>query len=60
MLLNENPGLGSDAATHYKHGVCYNEKNRIVEAERIFQSIVQNYEVDEYAAKAAEQIQSME
>jgi outer membrane protein assembly factor BamD len=60
MLLNEYPGLGSDAATLYKLGVCYYEMNRIVEAERIFQSIVQNYEGDEYAAKAAEQIQSME
>ena len=59
-LLNEYPGLGSDAATLYKLGVCYFEMNRTVEAERIFQSIVQNYEGDKYAAKAAEQIQSME
>jgi len=60
MLLNEYPGLGADAETLYKLGVCYHEMNRDVEAERVFQSIVQNYEGDEFAEKAAEQIQSMQ
>lgn len=60
MLLNEYPGLGSDAATLFNLGICYFEMNRTDEAERIFQSIVQNYEGDEYAAKAAEKIQSMD
>jgi outer membrane protein assembly factor BamD len=58
MLLNEYPGLGFDAATLYKLGVCYWEMNRKLEAERIFQSIVQNYEGDEYAAKAEKRIES--
>jgi outer membrane protein assembly factor BamD len=56
MLLNEYPGLGFDAATLYKLGSCYWEMNRKLEAERVFQSIVQNYEGDEYAAKAEERI----
>jgi outer membrane protein assembly factor BamD len=60
MLLNEYAGLGADAASLYKLGVCYFEMNRASEAERIFQSIVQNYEGDKYAEKAAKRIQSME
>jgi outer membrane protein assembly factor BamD len=56
MLLNEYPGLGFDAATLYKLGVCYWEMNRKMEAERVFQSIVQNYEGDEHAAKAEKRI----
>jgi outer membrane protein assembly factor BamD len=58
MLLNEYPGLGFDAATLYKLGVCYWEMNRKEEAERIFQSIVQNFESNKYAAKAEERIAS--
>jgi outer membrane protein assembly factor BamD len=58
MLLNEYPGLGNDAATLYWLGVCYWEMNRTDEAERIFQSIVQNYEGDEFAAKAEKRIAS--
>jgi outer membrane protein assembly factor BamD len=58
MLLNEYPGLGFDAATLYKLGVCYWEMNRKEEAERIFQSIVQNFESNEYVAKAEERIAS--
>jgi outer membrane protein assembly factor BamD len=60
MLLNEYPGLGFDAATLYKLGVCYLEMNRRQEAERIFESVVQNYEGTEYAGDAEEQIRSME
>lgn len=60
MLLNEYPGLGFDAATLYKLGVCYWEMNRKVEAERIFQSIVQNFEGTEYAARAEKRIASEE
>ena len=58
MLLNEYPGLGFDAATLYKLGVCYWEMNRKGEAERIFQSIVQNFEGNEFAAKAEKRIAS--
>jgi outer membrane protein assembly factor BamD len=58
MLLNEYPGLGFDAETLYQLGVCYWEMNRKEEAERIFQSIVQNFEGNEFAAKAEERIAS--
>jgi len=58
MLLNEYPGLGFDAETLYQLGVCYWEMNRKQEAERIFQSIVQNFEGNEFAAKAEKRIAS--
>jgi len=58
MLLNEYPGLGFDAETLYQLGVCYWEMNRKEEAERIFQSIVQNFEGNEFAAKAEKRIAS--
>jgi outer membrane protein assembly factor BamD len=60
MLLNEYPGLGFDAETLYRLGVCYWEMNRKQEAERIFQSIVQNFEDNEFAAKAEKRIASEE
>ncbi len=55
-LLNEFPGLGLDAEALYNLGVCYEEMRRIEEAERIFQSIVQNYRDSEFASSAAERI----
>ena len=55
-LLNEYPGLGLDAEALYNLGVCYLEMRRTEEAERIFQSIVQNYRDSEHAAAAAERI----
>jgi outer membrane protein assembly factor BamD len=55
-LLNEYPGLGLDAMALYNLGVCYAEMRRAEEAERIFQSIVQNYRGSEYAELAAIQI----
>ncbi len=54
--LNEYPGLGLDAEALYRLGVCYSHMNRHEEAERIFQSIVQNYRGSEYAELAAIQI----
>jgi outer membrane protein assembly factor BamD len=60
MLLNEYPGLGFDAATLYKLGICYLEMNRGKEAERIFQSILQNYQGDKFAAKAEKHIEASE
>jgi outer membrane protein assembly factor BamD len=60
MLLNEYPGLGFDAATLYKLGECYWAMNRKMEAERIFQSILQNYEGNAYASKAEERIEAGE
>ncbi|HEX9813370.1 MAG TPA: outer membrane protein assembly factor BamD [Myxococcota bacterium] len=55
-LLNEYPGLGLDAEALYNLGVCYAEMRRTEEAERIFQSIVQNYRDSGYAAAAAKRI----
>jgi outer membrane protein assembly factor BamD len=55
-LLNEYPGLGRDAEALFKLGVCYQEMRRTEEAERIFQSIVQNYRDSEYAETAAARI----
>ena len=55
-LLNEYPGLGVDAQALYNLGVCYLEMRRIEEAERIFQSIVQNYRDSEFASAAAGRI----
>jgi outer membrane protein assembly factor BamD len=55
-LLNEYPGLGLDALALYNLGVCYLEMRRFDEAERIFQSIAQNYRDSEYASAAAKRI----
>jgi len=56
MLLNEYPGLGFDEETLYKLGLSYWEMNRTEEAERIFQSIIQNYAGSDYATKAEKRI----
>ncbi|MBW2541891.1 MAG: outer membrane protein assembly factor BamD [Deltaproteobacteria bacterium] len=56
-LLNEYPGLGLDAEALYNLGVCYAAMSRTEEADRIFQSIVQNYRDSEYAAAAAKRIE---
>jgi outer membrane protein assembly factor BamD len=56
MLLNEYPGLGYDEETLYKLGLSYWEMNRKSEAEKIFQSIVQNYADNKYARKAEKRI----
>jgi len=56
-LLNEYPGLGLDAEALYNLGICYVAMRRTEEAERIFQSIVQNYRDSEYAAAAAKRIE---
>ena len=55
-ILNEYPGLGLDAEALYNLGVCYLEMRRVEEAERIFQSIVQNYRDSEFASAAAKRI----
>ncbi|MGE4606476.1 MAG: outer membrane protein assembly factor BamD [Myxococcota bacterium] len=55
-LLNEYPGLGLDAHALYNLAVCYSAMRRTDEADRIFQSIVQNYRNSEYAEAAATMI----
>lgn len=58
-LLNEYPGLGLDAVALYKLGVCYQQMNRLEEAESIYQAVVQNYQDSDVAADAADRIASM-
>jgi len=58
-LLNEYPGLGYDAVALYRLGVCYEEMNRLDEAESIFQAVVQNYQDSDVASDAADRIASM-
>jgi outer membrane protein assembly factor BamD len=58
-LLNEYPGLGLDAVALYRLGVCYQEMNRLDEAESIYQAVVQNYQDSEEARDAANRIAGM-
>jgi outer membrane protein assembly factor BamD len=58
-LLNEYPGLGLDAVALYRLGVCYQEMNRLDEAESIYQAVVQNYRDSEVASDAADRIAGM-
>jgi outer membrane protein assembly factor BamD len=53
-VLNEYPGLGLDPEALYKLGVCYERMNRVDEASRIFQVILDNYGDTEVAHSAAE------
>jgi outer membrane protein assembly factor BamD len=55
-LLSEYPGLGLDAESLYKLGLCYAAMNRNVEAERVFQAVVQNYRDSEVAEEAEERL----
>jgi len=55
-ILNEYPGLGLDAQALYQLGVCYDEMNRVEEAESIYQAIVQNYRDTDLAQDAAERL----
>ena len=55
-LLSEYPGLGLDAESLYKLGLCYAAMNRKIEAQRVFMAIVQNYEGTDVAADAANRI----
>ncbi len=53
-LLEEYPGLGFDAEALYKLGTCYTRMNRVDEAQRIFQVILENYGGSEVAKAAAD------
>ena len=55
-LLSEYPGLGLDAESLYKLGLCYAAMNRKNEAERVFLAIVQNYNGTRVAEDAADRI----
>ena len=58
-LLNEYPRLGLDAIALYRLGVCYQQMNRLEEAESIYEAVVQNYQDSEVAGDAADRIASM-
>ena len=57
LVTGATSGLGLDAEALYNLGVCYAEMSRTEEADRIFQSIVQNYRDTKYAAAAAKRIE---
>jgi len=55
-LLNDYPGLGFDARALYRLAVCYEQMNRIGEAEKIFQAIVRNFNDSDFAEDAEARI----
>jgi outer membrane protein assembly factor BamD len=59
-LLSEYPGLGLDAESLYKLGLCYAAMNRPEEAERQFLAIVQNYHGTDFADAAADRIAALQ
>jgi outer membrane protein assembly factor BamD len=59
-LLSEYPGLGLDAESLYKLGLCYAAMNLPEDAERVFLAIVQNYQGTDLADDAADRISALE
>jgi len=59
-LLSEYPGLGLDAESLYKLGLCYAAMNRPDDAERVFLAIVQNYQGTDLADDAADRIAALD
>jgi outer membrane protein assembly factor BamD len=55
-ILNTYPGLGRDAESLFKLGVCYQNMRRYDEALRLFYVVVENYRETELALAAAERI----
>jgi outer membrane protein assembly factor BamD len=55
-ILNTYPGLGEDAESLFKLGVCYENMRRYDEALRLFYVVVENYRDTELALQAAERI----
>jgi outer membrane protein assembly factor BamD len=55
-ILNTYPGLGYDAESLYKLGVCYEHMKRHDEALRLFYVVLENYRGSELAVLAAERI----
>jgi outer membrane protein assembly factor BamD len=55
-LLNEYPGLGIDARILFKLAECYEEMDRLDEADRIFRTIMAHYADSEFAYRARRRI----
>ncbi len=55
-LLNEFPGLGIDARVLFKLAECYEEMNRLDEADRIFRTIMIHYADSRFARRARQKI----
>ena len=59
-VLDDYPGLGSDAEALYKLGVCYEEMKRIDEALRLYHVVLENFSDSRDAERAAERIAGAE
>jgi outer membrane protein assembly factor BamD len=59
-VLDDYPGLGSDAEALYKLGVCYEEMKRVDEALRLYHVVLENFSDSRDAERAAERIAGAE
>jgi outer membrane protein assembly factor BamD (BamD/ComL family) len=59
-VLDDYPGLGSDAEALYKLGLCYEEMKRIDEALRLYHVVLENFSSSPDAERAAERIAGAE
>ena len=59
-VLDNYPGLGSDAEALYKLGLCYEEMKRIDEALRLYHVVLENFSSSRDAERAAERIAGAE
>ncbi len=59
-VLDEYPGLGSDAEALFKLGLCYQHMKRVDEALRLYYVVLENFGGSRYAEQAAEQIAGTE
>ena len=59
-VLDDYPGLGSDAEALYKLGLCYEEMKRVDEALRLYHVVLENFSNSRDAQRAAERIAGTE
>jgi outer membrane protein assembly factor BamD len=59
-VLDNYPGLGSDAEALYKLGLCYQEMKRVDEALRLYHVVLENFSSSRDAERAAERIAGAE
>jgi len=59
-VLDEYPGLGMDAESLFKLGICYENMKRKDEALRLFHVVLENFSDSKMAKQAAERIASAE
>lgn len=55
-VLDDYPGLGLDAESLFKLGICYEHMKRIDEALRLYHVVLENFSTSNMAEKAAERI----